>query len=164
MTTLTCQQIVEKHLQVPAFCLGKAQEKWRLINKSWPDYVFEVKARCGKWWCLKVNLEGYPVTAPKGQFWSNEENRPLNHERETPNALGTRNKETDRVFLAFSSQNESIYAPFDRRRLGQYDDSTLNSRWTSEKTVTFYLENIHALLNSWDYIPAEDVKTSDTDE
>lgn len=165
MTATNDQQLVEKHLQDSVFCLGQIQEKWRLINKSWPDIVFEVKASCGKWWCLKINLEGYPVQAPKGLFWSQEENRSLQSDK-LPRG-GALDGFDDGIERSFKNHEDNLYCPFDRAGLKMHPEwATKHPKqaWSETKTITFYLENIYALLNSRGYRPAENAEASNTNE
>ena len=155
MTLPLDQQAFEAHLQDAGYIIGVNKKKWKLAKKLWPDSIFEVKAKCGKWWAISINFNGYPEEAPKGMFWSIAENRPLENSTETPNAIPI--NEDDDVYLSFSTQSHGIYAPFDRLRKSNtgYNDTHLYQCWQPSKKINFYLENIYELLNSRNYRPPE---------
>ena len=153
MSAISGEQAVECDIEKACFLLGAQQKRWRLIESSWPDFFFEIRAKCGKWWRIKVNLKGYPKTAPEGIFWHDSENRPLSIEElphdNPPDA-------SNPIHVSFKSKGTEFYCPFDRSGLSKHPEwATKHPQhaWSETKTITFYLERIHDLLNSRDYCP-----------
>lgn len=165
------KEVFEQHLNDATYLFGIKQKKWRLVCYEWPECLFEVKAKCSKWWGIKLNLKGYPISAPQGNLWDSQEKRPLK-KNEMPLG-GAKEGFDDDIYTIFSSiipKNDGypiIYSPFDKSGLDMHPEwarNHLNYAWNENKIITFYLEKLHALLNSRGYRSTQDPKTSNHSE
>ena len=141
---------IEEDIAATSFRIGRQQRKWRLIKKDWPVFFFGVRYAPDKMMCFRVNLEGYPDTAPQGTPWHRVEDRPLEGDELLVGKTTAKNKRLSDTFQGGNS-NFPIYQPFDRCSFDGHHQNWATDYphliWNSERTITFYLEQLHDLLN-----------------
>lgn len=138
-------------LAKPAFRLGQVESRWRLFEISWPYAIVAVAARDHREFQLRFDCAGFPVQAPTARLWDYKRNTPLAPEfwpRSGGGRLGT-------VFRLDWKEGTALYLPCDRVAMVGHDDwrNQLPSKlWRPEAGLIQYLELVHELLNSRDYI------------
>lgn len=138
-------------LQEAGFRLGVDRGRWRLLRCEWPYVFFGVCAVDKHWYCLRLELSNYPQDAPWGCLCDVTTGEVLPVEKR-PKSRDSDNSGI--VSAVFRSGHSEIYAPCDRRALVRHDEwpkKYPHKVWGIDKTVIFYLEQIHDALNSSDY-------------
>ena len=141
------------HLAGGAFRLGVHQLKWRLVAVDWPTAIFAITAapRSGApdEYHIRLELTGYPASAPTGQLWDTARGVPLNF-RDWPVGTGR----FSQVFRTDWQQGTCLYLPADRISLTGHSDwpgRYASQIWTSQRQFTHYLTLVHELLTSSSY-------------
>jgi hypothetical protein len=135
-----------------AFRLGEREGRWCLAAITWPYALIGVTARDGREFILRFNLEGYPQSPPTAGPWDVERNAILAFDR-WPRSNGGR---VASVFRTDWKGASALYLPCDRESIRGHDNwrTEMPSKiWDPAKGIVHYLELVHELLNSADYIP-----------
>ena len=136
----------------PAFRLAQAEGRWRLVGIAWPCAFIAVKAVDKREYVLRLNCAGYPLQPPTGGPWDPEKDAIL------PFALWPRSKggRVGTVFRTNWKGGTALYLPCDRVSLQGHDGwrTEMPSKiWRPSTGIVQYLELVHELLNSADYVP-----------
>ena len=135
-----------------AFRLGELERRWRLIGVTWPYALIGVTAKDGRDYILRFNGEGFPQSPPTAGPWDIERNAVLAFDR-WPRSHGGR---VASVFRTDWKGGSALYLPCDRESIRGHDNwrNEMPSKiWDPAKGIVHYLELVHELLNSADYIP-----------
>jgi hypothetical protein len=136
-----------------AFRLGEREGRWRLVNISWPYALIGVTANDDREYILRFNGEGYPQSPPTAGPWDVERNTILAFEN-WPRSRGGR---VASVFRTNWKAGSALYLPCDRESIRGHDNwvNEMPSKiWEAARGIVLYLELVHELLNSADYVPA----------
>jgi hypothetical protein len=136
----------------PAFRLGEAEGRWRLVGIAWPIVRIAVAALDGREYVLRLNCAGYPQQPPTGGPWDSGRDviLPFNH---WPRSKGGR---VGSVFRTDWKDGTALYLPCDRESITGHDNwrCELPSKvWRPAVGINQYLELVHELLNCPDYSP-----------
>lgn len=140
-------------IAAPRFRSGEDRNRWRLRDIRWPYLYVTVFARDGRGFLVRLNCAGYPANPPTGTFWDFDNDRIL--------PFPSWPKGTGRVTASLRTdwQNgAALYIPCDRVSINGHDNwrSVYPSMiWNPKRGITQYLEIVHDLLHSRDYICAE---------
>jgi hypothetical protein len=148
------ERLFREHIAGGRFQTGIDRGEWRIVEeRGWPHVVIAVsaaeQANGPSEFNLLFDLTDYPTRAPTGMPWDLESNARLSEDKRPKG---------HRVGMAFRVNWESgraLYVPYDRVALEGHPDwkrqfPTLC--WEPTKTITFYLRNVHELLNDDDYV------------
>ena len=139
-------------LESARFLSGEDRGRWEFKKLEWPHLYVSVTARDNRKFTLRLNCSGYPTQAPTGTFWNL--------------AMGARLPFNEwptggvRVSLAFKptwKDGNALYIPCDRESFAGHDAWVAQYPqlvWNPTKGITHYLEVVHDLLQSRDYICA----------
>ncbi len=140
------------HVAGPRFQSGVDRGEWRLIEIEWPHALIGVtaakRANGPPEFVLWFELSGYPTSSPTATPWDLDQKSPLAPEKRPKG---------DRVGMAFRSDwngGVALYVPYDRVAIDSHPNwRTQYPRyvWDATKDITFYLRNVHELLNDEDY-------------
>lgn len=139
---------LERDLRAPAFTDGIEQGRWRLRLLTWPTGLFSVTAGDGREFGIRVAFDGYPNRPPAGTPWHLAEDRPAALQ-DLP--MGQR---AERVFRSAWSQQSGLtpYMATERAIITEGHPDWVarypTRAWTAERTVAFYLEELHRELQT----------------
>lgn len=134
------------------FRLGEHDGRWKLISVDWPIAVITVTASDSRRFALRINCAGYPVTPPTATPWDLERSTGLAFEA-WPRGKGGR---VSAVFNPGWKNGTALYLPCDREALAGHDawrTQMPSMIWNPATGITHYLELVHELLHSSDYVP-----------
>jgi hypothetical protein len=146
------ERVFRSHVDGARFQSGVDRGDWRLVGIEWPHALIAISAAEREngppEFVLIFELSGYPTSCPTSTPWDLE-----------PDALlaPAKRPKGDRVGMAFRSDWEggrALYVPYDRLAIDSHPDwKTRYPRhlWDATKDITFYLRNVHELLNDDDY-------------
>jgi hypothetical protein len=135
------------------FRLGERERRWRLVEITWPYALIGVTAKDNREYVLRFNGEGYPQIPPTAGPWDIERNAILAFDR-WPRSTGGR---VASVFRTGWKGGSALYLPCDRESIRGHDNwrNEMPSKiWDPAKGIIHYLELVHELLNSADYVPS----------
>lgn len=125
---------------------------WRLVSLDWPFALIAVSAapRTGgpTEFLLRIDCTGYPVEAPTACPWDALTNAPLAEDKRP------RGERVGPVFRADWRGGRALYAPWDRTGLSEHPGWSREHplwAWHAGRDISFFLENVHELLNDDDY-------------
>ena len=147
----------KKHLAMAPFQMGLDANDWGIACdyefSQWPSVFLwvksAIKAGSPDKYFFKFDLENYPAKAPKACPWDIEAQKSLSFDK-WPRG----NKYVSKVFNPSWKPN-ALYAPCDRVAMdghGQWAEQYKNLWWQPDFTIVKYLQFLHKLLNSKDYI------------
>lgn len=137
------------HLEEAPFLMGAMNGRWRLRSIMWPITFFDVRARDGQEYTLRLDCSGYPQ-APTGAFWDNAGATWLPGPR-WPRA-------GSRFGAALRSDwqgGTALYVPCDRASLPGHEQwLELHPAWAWDPKVgaSRYLNVVWTMLNGEDYV------------
>ncbi len=137
----------------PNFRLGQFDGRWRLIDVTWPLALIGITARDGREFVLRFKCSGYPKTPPTAGPWDPDANTILAPDR-WPRSTGGR---VAAVFNSGWKGGTALYLPCDREGIAGHDHWRVqmpSKIWRSADGIVQYLELVHELLDSRDYLPA----------
>jgi hypothetical protein len=138
-------------LNKPAFNVGVAEHRWRLISVAWPFVIVAVFASDGTDLAIRFDGSGYPNSIT-GRLWDPQTNGAPAADR-WPLSKGGR---VAAVFRRDWKQGSALYLPCDREAIAGHDNwRGLHPEqiWIPSKGITLYLESVHELLHCGDYVP-----------
>jgi hypothetical protein len=147
------ERLFREHVAGGRFQTGIDRDEWRIVEeRGWPNLIIAVSASNRPSgpdeFFFFFDLTDYPTRAPTAMPWDPETNAKL---------VETNRPKGERVGLAFRMNWEggrALYVPYDRVALESHGDwKTQFPRlsWDPTKTITFFLRNVHELLNDDDY-------------
>lgn len=102
----------------PAFQLGQADGRWRILNVSWPFALISVTAKDGRQYVLRFDCSGYPQAPPTAGPWDSKLNARLAFDR-WPRSRGGR---LGAVFRPNWKDGTALYLPCDRLSILGHDN------------------------------------------
>jgi hypothetical protein len=145
------------HLEGGRFRAGVAAGRWRVREITWPYALIAVSAaersHSPSEFVLRLELGGYPHTAPTGSVWDVVANDCLAADRRPK---GERAAQLFRVD-GWIGGATAMYAAWDRSGLEAHGDWAEKNRmqaWNPTRDICFLLENVHEVLNSDEYLGA----------
>lgn len=136
------------------FVLGQAEGRWVLLQITWPAALISVRAKDGRYFCMRFEVSGYPQTPPTGRLWDAKSDAPLAFNK-WPNHNGGR---LAAVFRKDWKGGSALYLPCDRESIAGHDNWRVempSKIWSPSVGITHYLELVHELLNCRDYSPPD---------
>jgi hypothetical protein len=137
-------------LESGRFLAGEARKRWRVLCLEWPILQVGVVARDGHEYALRFDCSGYPQNAPTGRLWDANKNAPLDQSL-WPKGGGR----VAAVFRSDWKNGVALYLPCDRTAIEGHDNWRTqypSMIWNPSKGITQYLEIVHELLQSRDYV------------
>ena len=145
------------------FRIGVAKDKWGLPEPNvlprqpdWPKRVFWIAAAprtaSPERFYISLDIAGYRSVSPTGTFWNPSTGCMLDPSKRPKGKPDTR---FAKVFRTDWEQGTAFYHPYDRVAAQGHPDWPKQHPhlvWSSNHTIVDYLEELHALLNSEDYI------------
>jgi hypothetical protein len=145
------------HLEGGRFRAGVAAGRWHVVEIAWPYVLIAVSAadRSGgpSEFVLRLELAGYPHTAPTGSVWDVDANDWLAADRRPRGERAAQLFRTD----GWTGGATAMYAAWDRRGLEAHPDWADKNRmqaWDPTRDICFVLENVHEVLNADEYLAA----------
>jgi len=146
------EQALRADLESARFLSGEDRGRWQFKELKWPYLYVLLKARDGRKFALRLNCSGFPAAPPTGTFWDLSTDRRLDFDRWPRGG--------ERISLAFKpswKNGDALYIPCDRESLAGHDGWVAQYPqliWKPSKGITHYLEVVHELLQSRDYVCA----------
>jgi hypothetical protein len=149
------ERTLRAHLEAARFQAGVQAGRWRLLDLTWPDATFVISAvprsNGPEEFVLRLDVAGYPHSAPTGSLWDNEAGCSLEP------AHRPKGDRAAHVFRTDWGEGTAMYAPWDRIALGSHADWAQkhpHDAWNPTRDITFVLSNVHNILNADDYLGA----------
>ena len=146
------QRSFEADVAMPAFRLGEAEGRWRLVEIAWPFVLIAVTAKDQRQYVLRFDCSGYPQTPPTGGPWDSSRNAVLAFDL-WPQGRGGR---VSAVFRTDWKDGTALYLPCDRKSFAGHDNwrhEMPSKIWRPKDGIIQYLELVYDLLNCGDYAP-----------
>lgn len=146
------EQSLRADLVSARFLAGEDRGRWQFKKLEWPHVYVNVTARDGREFTLRLNCSGFPSSPPTGTFWELDANSRLAFDKWPCGG--------ERIQLAFKpgwKNGDSLYIPCDRESFAGHDCWAAQYPqliWKPNKGITHYLEVVHELLQSRDYVCA----------
>lgn len=144
------ERALRADLESGRFLAGEAGKRWRLVAVDWPGVQIGITARDNREFVLRFDCSGYPQNPPTARPWSAEKNAPLD--------VSLWPKGGARIAAVFNPNWKSgiaLYLPCDRTAIEGHDNwrnEYPSKIWNPAKGITQYLEIVHELLQSRDYV------------
>lgn len=144
------EQSLRADLTSARFLSGEDRNRWQFKKLAWPHLYVNVTARDRREFTLRLDCGGFPSSAPTGTFWNLTSNSRLAFE-EWPRG-------GERIQLAFKpgwKNGDALYIPCDRESFAGHDawmSQYPQLIWKPAKGISHYLEVVHELLQSRDYV------------
>jgi hypothetical protein len=144
------EKALRSDLESGRFLAGVARSRWRPVSVEWPAVYISVTAQDDCEYVLRFDCTGYPQDPPTARLWDAERNAPLEVSR-WPRGNG-------RIAAVFRNDwkgGTALYLPCDRTAIEGHDNWRTehpSKIWNPCKGITQYLEIVHELLQSHDYI------------
>lgn len=136
------------HLEGAPFLMGAMNGRWQLRSIAWPIAFFDVRARDGQKYTLRLDCAGYPQ-APTGAFWD------VSGATWLPGSRWPRAGSRFGAALRSDWQGgTALYVPCDRASLPGHEpwlDLHPAWAWDTNVGVSRYLNVVSNMLNGDDY-------------
>jgi hypothetical protein len=149
------ERTLRAHLEQARFQTGEEAGRWRLLGLTWPHATFAISAaprsESPTEFNLRLDVSGYPHSAPTGSLWDTEGDCSLEPARRPKGDRAAHVFRTD----GWAGGATAMYAPWDRIALGSHPNWAQkhpHERWTPTRDITFVLSNLHNLLSADDYL------------
>ncbi len=146
------ERIFRYHLGCVAFVAGESAGRWRLVSVDWPHAVIAIAAALRPdaldEVVLRFELTNYPNGAPTGMPWDIDRGQQLDHRRYPKGEV------VGPVFRTDWENGRALYTAYDRVALQSHSDWVSRyprSAWNPSRTIVFYLNQVHAILNDTGY-------------
>ena len=149
VTLLQGRDALEAHLEMAPYFVGEVNGRWRLRGIDWPFALFDVIARDGRSYKLRLDCEGYPGM-PTGAFWDVQQGRWL-----TPDRWPRAGARFGNALRTDWQGGTALYIPCDRRSISGHEQwLQLYPAWAWDPAVGVarYLEVVWTMLNGDDYV------------
>jgi len=147
------ERVFRDHLERPDFKIGELKKRWRLVSVTWPSAIFYVSSRDGFEFGFRFECGNYPSSPVTARLWDIGNDTPLS-ELDWPQGGG-------RVAATFRSDWENgraLYLPCDfvavQKHPPNWPLKHPSQVWKPAKGIVHYLEIVHDILYSHDYIPS----------
>jgi hypothetical protein len=146
------EQSLRADLMSARFLAGQDRNRWRFQKLQWPYVFVDIIARDARAFTLRLNCSGFPATPPTGTFWNLVTNVRLPFDQWPQGG--------QRIQLAFKSgwkNGDALYIPCDRESIAGHEGWVAQYPqliWQPAKGISHYLEVVHDLLQSRDYVCA----------
>ena len=147
------RRALEAHLTSAEFATGVEQGAWELLAYDWPVAVIAVSAssrpNAPNRFALRIDLTGYPVSAPTSTPWDAERDAVL-----APSCR-PKGENVGMVFRSDWEGGRALYAPYDRVALaghGGWLSAHPRYAWNATRTLSWLLWRVFDLLNCDDYV------------
>lgn len=146
------EQSLRADLASARFLSGEDRIRWQFKKLEWPYLYVDVTARDGRVFTLRLNCSGFPSSAPTGTFWDLSTKKRLAFDKWPQGG--------ERIQLAFKpgwKNGDALYIPCDRESFVGHDGWVTQYPqliWKPAKGISHYLEVVHELLQSRDYVCA----------
>lgn len=144
------ERALRADLESARFLSGEDRGRWKYCDLQWPHVFIDVCAKDGRSFTLRLNCNGYPANAPTGTFWDLHARHRLDFSKWPTGG--------DRIQQAFKpswKDGDALYIPCDRESIVGHDawlSQYPQMIWKPAQGITLYLEVVHALLQSRDYV------------
>jgi hypothetical protein len=146
------ERVFRAHVAGARFQSRVDRGDWHLIEIEWPHALIAVSAaerqNGPEEFVFRFELSGYPTTTPTATPWDSETNAVL------PPAKRPKGYRVGMAFRTDWNEGLALYVPYDRVAIDSHPNwRTQHPRylWDATKDITFYLRNVHDLLNNEDY-------------
>lgn len=157
------QRLFAADLDSAEFRVGALKGYWGLAGTEvlpeppeWPVRILRVQSAAREGapdrFFLRLDLEGYRTASPTGTFWDLNTGAALIAEKRPK---GKKDSRCAKVFRTDWEGGGAFYHPYDRVAATghpQWITEQPSLIWGSNHTIVDYLEEIHSLLNSGDYL------------
>jgi len=146
------EQSLRADLVSARFLSGQDRHRWQFQQLQWPYLFVDIIARDRRAFTLRLNCSGFPALPPTGTFWNLATNQRLPFE--------TWPQGGQRIQMAFKSgwkNGDALYIPCDRESIAGHEGWVAQYPqliWNPAKGISHYLEVVHELLQSRDYVCA----------
>jgi hypothetical protein len=146
------EQSLRADLVSARFLSGEDRNRWQFKKLEWPFAYINVTARDRREYTLRLDCTGFPTTPPTGTFWDLSTAGKLTFDKWPQGG--------ERLQLAFKpgwQGGDALYIPCDRQSIAGHGDWFAQYPqliWTPAKGISHYLEVVHDLLQSRDYVCA----------
>ena len=144
----------EGDVRKAAFRLGELDNRWRLIEVTWPFVLITVIAKDQSEYVFRFDCSGYPQAPPTGGPWDPDRNAILSFDL-WPRGRGGR---VSAVFRTDWKGGSTLYLPCDRVSFTGHENWRVeipSKIWRPADGIVQYLEIVHELLHSTDYMPPD---------
>lgn len=144
------EQALRADLASARFLSGEDRNRWQFKQLQWPHVYVNVIARDGREFTLRLNCNGFPTSPPTGTFWDMATNARLPFDKWP--------KGGERICLTLKPEwknGDALYIPCDRESFAGHDawvSQYPQLIWKPLKGISHYLEVVHELLQSRDYV------------
>jgi len=146
------QRAFEADVDKAAFRLGQLERRWHLLSIKWPFVYISITAKDGTEFDFRFECTDYPRTEPTGGPWDLQRDAVLAAER-WPQGNGGR---VSAVFRLDWEAGRALYHPCDRVSIRGHQNWLTEMPaliWRPADGIVQYLEQVHELLHSKDYLP-----------
>jgi hypothetical protein len=157
------QRLFAADLDPAEFRAGALKGYWGLAGTEvlpeqpeWPVRILWVQSAAHEGapdrFFLRLDLEGYRAASPTGTFWDLNTGAALVAEKRPK---GKKDSRCAKVFRTDWEGGRAFYHPYDRVAATGHPKWITEQPsliWDSNHTIIDYLEEIHSLLNSGDYL------------
>lgn len=146
------ERALRADLESARFLSGEDKERWKLLSLKWPYLFVDIRAKDGRHFTLRLDSSGYPANPPTGTFWDTVTGCRLSFDKWPAGG--------ERIQLAFKpswKDGNALYIPCDRESIAGHDawvSQYPQMIWNPSRGITMYLEIVHNLLQSRDYVCA----------
>ncbi len=136
----------------PGFRLGEVDGRWKLIAIEWPHVFIGIIAKDERGHVLRFDCTDFPAAPPTAGPWDRGGNTVLPFDR-WPRSKGGR---LGAVFRPEWKAGTALYLPCDREAIVGHENwrTEMPSKiWRPHDGIAQYLELVHELLHSHDYLP-----------
>lgn len=148
------EQAFQDEVDGGSFQLAVHLGRWRIVRLAWPLADIEVAAapRPGApdAYGFRFDCTNYPQSPPTARLWETAANAPL-----PVNRWPAGRSRVPAVFRPKWHKGACLYLPCDRQSISGHDNWRTQYPsliWRPEKGIQLYLEALHELLNSSDYM------------
>ena len=144
------EKALRADLESGRFLAGEARKRWRLVVVDWPCVQIGIMARDGQEFALRFDCSSYPQDPPTARLWDTAKNAQLE--------LSLWPMGGGRIAAVFTpnwKSSAALYLPFDRTAIEGHDNwrnEHPSKIWNPTKGIAQYVEVVHELLQSRDYV------------
>ena len=140
---------LEAHLEMAPYFTGEVNGRWSTRGIDWPFALFDVFAKDGRAYTLRLECEGYPGM-PTGAFWDTQKGQWL-----APSLWPRAGARFGAALRTDWQGGTALYIPCDRKSIPGHEPwLQLHPAWAWDPAVGVarYLEVVWTMLNGDDYV------------